>query len=516
MDQDRPQTDAPRWGATNPHLAVPGPGGPAWTAPAAQPAPGHAASAPDGDAAPTAPGSPYAAPASPYSAPAPGGWGQAAPPPPPGWGPPAPARRRGIGGYVAVALATAVIAAVLAFSGGVVAGAGIGASVAGELASNGPIPAASTKPGDPNSFGLFTEAWDILRKNYVDQKALDSKDITYGAIRGMTDAIGDTEHTRFLTPEDLARQEADLSGSFAGIGAVLSEVDSELIVQSVIPGTPAERAGVKAGDRILAVDGADTTGKSVDDVVREVRGDEGTQVTLTLVRKGGSDPFDVTITRAVIAVPAVSWAMYPGTDTAVIRLEQFQADSGKDMVEALKAAKLAGATKFALDLRANPGGYVGEAVEVASQFLDGGTVYIQQDAKGVRKEVPALSNGEARTQPLVVLVDAGSASSSEIVSGALQDAGRAKIVGEKTFGTGTVLTPFKLSDGSALYVGTTEWLTPKGNEIWRKGITPDVVVAIPDTGRIVVPSEFADLGLDGIVKADDAQLQRAIELLAQE
>jgi carboxyl-terminal processing protease len=492
VDQDRPTDDTPRWGVDNPHLATGGRQGPAWTAPPAAPAGPDPYAAPVGGWSPTPPPS--------------GGWVVASPPP----------RRGGIGGYIAVAVVTAAISAVLAFSSGVVVGAGIGASVTGEIASSGPIPAASTKPGDPNSFGLFTEAWEILRKNYVEQEALGTKDITYGAIRGMTEAIGDTEHTRFLTPEELARQESDLSGSFAGIGAVLSEVDAALIVQSVIPGTPAERAGVKAGDRILAVDGADTSGKSVDDVVREVRGDEGTQVTLTLVHKGESDPFDVTITRAVIAVPAVSWAMYPGTDTAVVRLEQFQADSGKDIVKALQAAKEAGAKKLVLDLRANPGGYVGEAVEVASQFLTGGTVYIQQDAQGARKEVPALSNGEARTQPLVVLVDAGSASSSEIVSGALQDAGRAKLIGEKTFGTGTVLTPYKLSDGSALYVGTVEWLTPKGSEIWRKGITPDVVVAIPDDGRIVVPSEFSELGADGIVQANDAQLQRAIELLAQE
>ncbi len=511
MDQDRPQNDAPGWGATNPHLASRSPQGPAWDAPES-PAWG-------GPGAPQQPlqGAPGASP-QPHQASAPAGSGQPAPTPPAGWvaAPPPPRRRGGIGGYIAVAVATAAISAVLAFSGGVVVGAGIGVSVADGIASNGPIPAASTKPGDPNSFGLFTEAWETLRKNYVDQTALDSKDITYGAIRGMTEAIGDTGHTRFMTPEELARQEQDLSGSFAGIGAVLADVDSELIVQSVIPGTPAERAGVKAGDRILAVDGADTTGKAVDDVVREVRGDEGTQVTLTLVHKGESDPFDVTITRAVIALPAVSWAMYPGTDTAVVRLEQFQADSGKDIAAALDAARYAGAKKIVLDLRANPGGYVGEAVEVASQFLQGGTVYIQQDGRGDRTEVPVLPQGKARTQPLVVLVDAGSASSAEIVSGAIQDAGRGKIVGEKTFGTGTVLTPYKLSDGSALYVGTVEWLTPKGNEIWRKGITPDVLVAIPDDGRIVVPSEFEELGKDGIAKANDAQLQRAIELLAQE
>jgi carboxyl-terminal processing protease len=511
VDDDRPQNDAPVWGATNPHLATGRPQGPAWDAPES---PAWAAPGASPQPSRGAQGAWQQPPASPGPAASP----DPAPPPPAGWvaAPPPPRRRGGIGGYIAVAVATAAISAVLAFSGGVVVGAGIGASVADGIASNGPIPAASTKPGDPSSFGLFTEAWDLLKKNYVDQKALDTKDITYGAIRGMTEAIGDTGHTRFMTPEELARQEQDLSGSFAGIGAVLSDVDSELIVQSVIPGTPAERAGVKAGDRILAVDGNDTTGKSVEDVVREVRGDEGTQVTLTLVHKGLSDPFDVTITRAVIALPAVSWAMYPGTDTAVVRLEQFQADSGKAMADALDAARYAGAKQIVLDLRANPGGYAGEAVRVASQFLDGGVVYIQQDAQGDRTEVPVLPQGKARTQPLVVLVDAGSASSAEIVSGAIQDAGRGKLVGETTFGTGTVLTPYKLSDGSALYVGTVEWLTPKGNEIWRKGITPDVVVAIPDDGRIVVPSEFEALGKDGIVKANDAQLQRAIELLAQE
>ena len=156
----------------------------------------------------------------------------------------------------------------------------------------------TTNPGDPTGFGLFHEAWNILKQNYVDQPALESKDLTYGAIRGLTEAIGDTDHTRFLTPEQLAQQKSDLSGTFAGVGAVLSQDGTDLVVQSVIPGAPAERAGVRAGDRILAVDGADTTGKTVSQVVDQVRGKEGTQVTLTLVHKTGGDAFDVTITRA--------------------------------------------------------------------------------------------------------------------------------------------------------------------------------------------------------------------------
>ena len=450
--------------------------------------------------------------------PAPAGYGAQAPwASPIPYAPAPPPRRNGIAGYVAVALVTAMIVAAVTFAGGLATGAAIvgAASINDGSASTGPIPAASTNPGDPSGFSLFHEAWDILRQHYVDQPALESKDLTYGAIRGLTTAIGDTDHTRFLTPDELAQQKSDLSGTFAGVGAVLSQDGTDLVVQSVIPGAPAERAGVRAGDRILAVDGVDTMGKTVSQVVDEVRGKEGTQVTLTLAKKTGGDTFDVTITREIITVPAVSWAMYPGTTTAVVRLEQFSADSGKQMIDNLKAAQAAGATRFVLDLRSDPGGYVGEAVTVASQFLGDGIVYMQQDAKGDRAEVPVQKDGVATTQPLVVLVDNGTASSAEIVSGAIQDAKRAQLVGEKTFGTGTVLSQFDLSDGSALLVGTTEWLTRNGNQIWRKGIAPDVVVVIPADGRIVVPSEFEKLGGSGITAAKDAQLQKAIELVSQ-
>lgn len=483
MDPNQRPDATPAWGATNPSLA---------------------------DLRPSAPpsGDPWAAPSS-GSPQAP--WGSPVP-----YAPPPPPRRSGIAGYVAVALVTAAIVAFVTFASGIVVGGLIvgAASFADVGGSASTVPAMVTNPGEPRDFGLFREAWDILKENYVDQPGLEGKGLTYGAIRGLTKAIGDTDHTRFLTPDELKEQKADLSGKFAGVGAVLTQNDADLVVQSVIPGAPAERAGVRAGDIILAVDGADTSGKTVDQVVSEVRGQEGTQVTLTLVRKDGGDAFDVTITREIITVPAVSWAMYPGTTTAVVRLEQFSAEAGPQMIEALKAAQAAGATRFVLDLRSDPGGYVGEAVTVASQFLGDGVVYIQEDAQGDRTEVPVQKDGVATSQPLVVLVDNGTASSAEIVSGAIQDAARAKIVGEKTFGTGTVLSQFDLSDGSALLVGTVEWLTRDGHEIWRKGITPDVVVAIPSDGRIVVPSEFEKLGADGIKKAKDAQLQRAIELVA--
>jgi carboxyl-terminal processing protease len=408
-----------------------------------------------------------------------------------------------------VALVTTLIVGSVAFA----AGTGFGATLARAIDTPRAVTDRPATPGEPTEFGLFWEAWDILKQHYVDQPGLVGKDLTYGAIRGLTTAIGDTGHTRFLTPEQLKLEQDDLSGKFAGVGVYYAQDGTDFVVQSVIPGTPAERAGVRAGDRIVAVDGKPTSGKTVNDLASEVRGEEGTQVTLTLVPKDGGDAVDVTITREIITNPAVSWAMYPGTTTTVIRLEQFSLDAGAQMVEALTAARAAGATRFVLDLRNNPGGYVGDAVKVASQFLGDGVVYISQDGKGDRTEVPVTPGGVATAPPLVVLVDNGSASSAEIVSGAIQDAGRGKIVGETTFGTGTVLAPFTLSDGSALYVGTVEWLTRDGHLIWRKGITPDVVVAIPSDGRIVVPSEFEKLGGDGIKASKDAQLEKAIELV---
>ena len=499
MEPNERPAAAPAWGTANPHLtsvqppaSVPPPAGsgpPAWSGPPAG-APG-AAPASGGAQAPWASPVPYA------------------PPPPP--------RRNGIAGYVAVALVTAMIVAAVTFAGGLAAGAALvgAASIGDGSASTGPIPTVVTNPGDPTDFGLFHEAWGILKKHYVDQPGLESKDLTYGAIRGLTKAIGDTGHTRFLTPDELRQEQTRMSGTFAGIGASIEQKGTDLVIPSVIPGAPADRAGVRAGDVILAVDGKDATGKTTTEIVSEIRGPADSTVTLTLGRSGQAAPFDITITRAVITNPAVSWALYPGTTTAVVRLEEFTGKSSAQMIQALEAAEAAGATRFVLDLRNNPGGYLGEAVKIASQFLSEGIVLIQQDANGTQKEVPVEKGGVATTQPLVVLVDNGSASSSEILAGAIQDAGRGKTVGETTFGTGTVMDTFNLSDGSALLVGTVEWLTPDGHAIWRKGITPDVVVSIPSDGRIVVPAEFEKLGASGIDAAKDTQLEKAIEIVSQ-
>jgi carboxyl-terminal processing protease len=208
--------------------------------------------------------------------------------------------------------------------------------------------------------------------------------------------------------------------------------------------------------------------------------------------------------------------LVPGSTTALIRLEQFSSGAADAVVEALEDAREAGAERIVLDLRGNPGGYVNEAVGIASQFLADGIVYIERNADGETTEHEASDGGVATDLPLVVLVDGNTASSSEIVSGALQDHGRATIVGETTFGTGTVLGEFELADGSALRVGTVEWLTPDGRRIWHEGIAPDVSIVAPEAADLLTPDEVAALTAAQVADATDAQLVRALDLVAAE
>ena len=239
---------------------------------------------------------------------------------------------------------------------------------------------------------------------------------------------------------------------------------------------------------ILAVDGTSTETIEPSDIVSRIRGAAGTQVTLTIRHVGDSASVDVTITRADVVVPASSWGMLPGTQIADVHVQQFSSGAGKAAMDNIQAALDAGATKIVLDLRGNPGGYVNEAVTLASQFIpEGSTVYEEKNRAGDVNPVKAESGGIAVNSPLVVLIDQGSASAAEIVSGAIQGNHRGKLVGEKTFGTGTVLNTFTLSDGSAIRLGVLEWLTPTGETIFGKGITPDVVVALPTDGVALDP-----------------------------
>jgi carboxyl-terminal processing protease len=221
----------------------------------------------------------------------------------------------------------------------------------------------------------------------------------------------------------------------------------------------------------------------------------------------------VKVVRADVPIHPVAWTLVPGTKTALIALEQFSSGAADEVVKTLKAAREAGAERVVLDLRGNPGGYVNEAVGVASQFLSSGVVYVERNADGNETQTPVSAGGVATDLPLVVVVDGNTASSAEIVAGAIQDAGRAKIVGETTFGTGTVLAEYDLSDGSALRVGTTEWLTPKGREIWHHGIAPDVPVTLPEGSIPLTPDDVAKLSAAAATKLPDPQLAKALEIV---
>jgi carboxyl-terminal processing protease len=377
-----------------------------------------------------------------------------------------------------------------------------------------PLPAGSTTAQDePADFHIFWQAWDLVQKHFVDRQALDTNNLEYGAIRGMLSALGDDGHTVFMTPEELSNRQADLSGKFSGIGAQLGVKDSLPVIVAPFDGSPAEQAGVKAGDIIMKVDGEDVGTWPLDQVVTHIRGKAGTQVALTLLRPEESKTLEISITRGEIVVPAVTWTMVPGTKVALIRLSQFSANATEELTASLEEAKAAGAASLILDLRNNPGGLLDQAVRVSSQFLKDGNVLQEEDAQGQRKAVPVKPGGVATELPMVVLINPGSASSAEILAGAIQDHQRGTLVGETTFGTGTVLQTFTLDDGSALMLGTSQWLTANGRLIRKQGIEPDVRVELPIEADLLSPSDVEHLTPGELGQSQDTQLLKALELL---
>ncbi len=395
----------------------------------------------------------------------------------------------------------------------VVAFTSMGAGILIGSAGFGTGAASTLRDGEPEQFRVFWEAWDTVHQNFVDQASLDATELTYGAIRGMVQALGDEGHTAFLTPEERQRQQTELSGTFSGIGAQLGIREQLPVIIAPFDGSPAAEAGVKAGDIILRVDGQDVTTQPLNDIVSLIRGPEGSEVTLSLLRPDENRSLDVTITRGEIKVPAASWAMIPGTSVALIRLSQFTANAEADIHASLAAAKEAGATAMVVDVRNNPGGLLEQAVKVTSQFLEDGDVLLEEDAEGNRRAYAVEAGGEGTDLPMVVLANQGSASSAEIFAGAVQDHERGEIVGQTTFGTGTVLQPYILDDGSALLLGTRQWLTPEGRLIRKQGIAPDHVVELPIEADLLTPEEIRDLSAEEVAASEDAQLLKALELL---
>ncbi len=381
------------------------------------------------------------------------------------------------------------------------------------LLDAGPAAASGASEMD-RLFSLLDEARQTIDRAYVDRDAIDDTALTYGAIGGMVDALGDTGHSRFLSPEMLERQRTQTAGSFEGIGAYVETRNGLTVIVAPIDNSPAQAAGLQPGDAIIEVDGEDVTSMDLQEVISLILGPAGTDVTLTILSPDTGEIREVTITRARVELQNVSWVVVPGTSIGHVRISSFSQDVTEDLKGALEEMRALELSGVILDLRSNPGGLLDEAIGVTSQFVSEGDVLLRQNAEGEIQNVPVRSGGVALDIPLVVLIDQGSASASEIVSGALQDAGRAILVGETSFGTGTVLNEFGLSDGSALLLATEQWLTPKGRLIWHQGIEPDILVELEPGIIPLFPTGLRDLSAEDVSNSDDLQLLRALELLS--
>ena len=338
---------------------------------------------------------------------------------------------------------------------------------------------AGVAEAEAHHFDRFWESWDLIREHHYGELPTDTE-VTYGAIRGSLRALDDP-YTLFTDPVNTEVQRPDLEGEFEGIGAyVTSNEEGLLVIQTPMRGQPAEMAGLLAGDIVIAVDGEDITDLDVNDAVLLIRGPKGTIVALTIVREGRSEPFVVEVERDRIEVPSVADVRTMEDEGApqvgYIQLTVFAAETRQELSEAIAELRESGAEALVLDLRNNPGGFLSAAVGVASEFLSEGDVTIREDSQGARKKERVLGGGTALDLPLVVIVNGGSASASEIVAGAVRDYERGVIVGETTFGKGSVQNVHELDDGSQLRVTVEIWRTPAGSLIHKQGIEPDVVV----------------------------------------
>jgi carboxyl-terminal processing protease len=375
-------------------------------------------------------------------------------------------------------------------------------------------PGATTAPTPaPSDLSLVQEAYNMIQRVYVDRTAIQPTQLEYGAIGGMVDALGDTGHSRFLSPA-MVKQESQLTqGEFEGIGVEVQTKNGAIVVVAPIDGTPAQRAGLRPGDIITKVNGRDITGLPLDQVVGMILGPTGTSVTLTILRPGDGQTRDVTLVRARIAMQNVTWHQLPGTTIAHLRIAAFSQGVSNDLQKALTEIKAQGMTGIILDLRSDPGGLLDEVINVASEFLKSGDVLLEKDAQGKITPVPVQPESVVTDLPMVVLINGGTASAAEILAGALQDAHRATLEGETTFGTGTVLSQFRLSDGSALLLATQEWLTPAGRVIWHHGISPDVTSSLGINATPLLPEGEAGMTAAQLQASGDTQLLRALDLL---
>jgi carboxyl-terminal processing protease len=367
---------------------------------------------------------------------------------------------------------------------------------AGEVNDLGPE--AETPEELSSLFIPFWESWKIVHDEFVDQP-LDDEVLLQGAIHGMLDSLGDP-YTSYLDPNTYFQLNTSLEGGYQGIGAWV-DTDSEfLTIISPMPDSPAEKAGLEPGDEVIAIDGEDMAGIDGNLVIRRVLGPAGTSVLLTIRRESVAEPFDVEIVRAEIVIPSVRSEMLEG-DIGYIQLFQFGNDSAEDLRAAIRELGGEGAQSLILDLRYNGGGLLTSAINVTSEFISDGVVLYQEYGDGTRDTHEAISGGLATEIPLIVLINEGSASASEILAGAIQDYERGLLVGTTSFGKGSVQLPIELSnDQGAIRVTIARWLTPNERQIAGIGIKPDVIVELTD---------------EDIAAEQDTQLEKAIELLSE-
>jgi carboxyl-terminal processing protease len=351
---------------------------------------------------------------------------------------------------------------------------------------------------DEEFFGIFWEAWDILEQGFYGELP-EREDLPYAAIEGVIASTGDP-YTAFLDPVQAKIFKTDLQGGFEGIGATVRlGVDGRLLVVQPLPGWPAIEAGLRAGDIVLEVDGTALQGMSLYEAISLIRGPAGTNVRLLVEREEVDDPFEIEITRARIELPSVESRMLED-NLGYVRLRDFGQTAGREIEKALKELDANDLDGLIFDLRGNRGGYLSVAVEVTSEFVGEGPILIERFRDGQERRYPVELGGRALDVPLVVLVDGGSASASEIAAGAIQDTGRGTLIGTTTLGKGSVQTVHDLSDGSELRVTIARWFTPNDREIHGVGLEPDIEIELTE---------------QDILDERDPQLDRAIEYLME-
>lgn len=352
-------------------------------------------------------------------------------------------------------------------------------------------------------FTPFWEAWNIVHTQYVDQP-VDDQLLMQGAIRGMMDALGDKQ-TFYMEPQLYESESTSLQGEYEGIGAYVDTDGDYLTIVSPIEGSPADKAGLKPGDKVIAIDGEDMTGVAPEQARLKVLGKEGTKVTLTIGREGEAEPLEVVITRAKITIYSAEGKMLEN-DIAYIDINTFGERTTQELRAALGTLLKQNPKGIIIDLRNNPGGYLTTAVEVSSEFIDEGVVLYEQYGDGRRDEHKALGRGQATDIPIVVLINEGSASASEILAGALQDYERARLVGVRSYGKGSVQNWVPLSSNQgAARVTIAKWLTPKERAIDHLGLTPDVWVEL----TVEDFEAERDPQLDAAIKTLEAMLNKS-------